>query len=838
MGRIILIFLLAVNLFGMSYDLKKGWNLLGTKENLDLNSSNLYLAWKFSKGEWQIWTKNKELVKLAKKYGFNFFNIVNIGEGFWLYSDKDKKVVLNGEKGECKKVEIDSSWKLISFCNEVDTQFLDKFKNLLVWTYRNGKWYGYSTDLNLKSKIAQNYNLLSNISSNEGVWVKGEKSYLNTKSYNIYYFYVDENGSISPLSNAEVYDKNNNLIGKTDNSGKISLENSNKVLHLDFNKFENSPVVLNSKTLDYVVLATKKEEIVQNKVSKLFDIGNYRLGGNNLFLAAKIPPKGFFSFTQKYGLIVKKFYVKEDTTISLVEVNESNGSILGAFKVKLEDSFGEPLSIEEDKFSGQFKPFMKSEKLNYDVALMIKTENGIEYLTDCIYVNGKYIADKYVDKVGEYLFVKRPLLYTHKIELNVDKAIIFDTHLNPHIIYKEGSFKSLNKKENITIFAPNYYPLKSVVGENGSFNLKEIKLEEKCFNLYSALSGEPLNGIFVAKFGDKIYNIDAEFGKFCISTDKNVTSLSIDNVEYPVYDKNLTIFKTFKSINSDALTYSDLIDNNGSLIFIYNTISGAKALNIQTDELHSVGNFYFNAFSNNLLGDLATNIYYNFKKTTFSKDDFFDDIGYFVNPFVNANYIYAPTTTAKIVLLNKDGTNPYMSPIYLKTYDGNKTNDLVYLRDFNKSDFIAVVNEGLIYDVNKSTQNVELLYKSSTPLNYYTFAKYENGFLVVDNGDLIDVIKNKTFFNKVSRVLAKNSIVAVESAKVITVYKNWKKLYNIKGNLIKLLLNKNDIFIVTSNSIYKNGLLVAKFKSFILNASLKDGCLLVELKNGKNLIFK
>lgn len=839
MGRIILVLsFIMVNLFGMNYEINKGWNLLGSNENLEVNNSNFLISWKFKDGKWYFYTKNDNLNKIAKKYGYGIFDKINAEEGFWVYSNKDMNISIKGQKEKCQNIDINNSWQLVSFCENIDTKFLDKFKNILVWKYKNNEWYGYSTDNNIKNKIKEKYNLLSNININEGVWIKGNKANLNTNFYNVYYFYLDNNNSIMPLSNVNVYDKNNNLIAKTDNKGRITLNSTNKILHLNYNKFANTPLVLDSKIANYVKLVTKKEKLVKTKISKLFDIGNYRLGGTNLFLEEKIPPKGFFSFDNKYGFIVKKFYIKEDTTISVEEVNESNSSIIGACQVKLENSLGEPISIKEDKFTGQFKIFVKTKKINGNVALMLKKDNKFEYLTPCIYLNGKYVAQKYVDKIGEYVFVKRPLLYSHNIKLNVDKAIIFDSNFNPHIIYKNGSFSTLNKEENVTVFASDYYPLKTTLTNDNNISLQKMKFKNYCFNVSSALNNEALNTQFTAKVYNKIYNITSSLGEFCINSDKNISKLNINGIDYYMNDNNLSIFKVYKEIDSNALTYSDLIDNNGSLMFVYNTIAGAKALDLENNKNYSLENFYFNAYSSNLLGDLADNIYYDSNKTSFSKDDFFDDIGYFVNPFVKSNYVYVPTTTAKIILLNKNGTNPYMSPIYLKTYDTNKTNDLVYLNDFNDTDLIAIVNEGLVYDVNKSTQNVKLLYKADNSLNFYEFAKYQNKFLVIEKGNLIDVFSKKVLFKDVQKVLTNKDILAIENNKKISIYKNNKKLYNLSGDLIKLLLNNKDIFIITQHKIYKNNLLVAEFKADILNASFKKGYFLVEFNNGKNLILK
>ena len=836
---LVLLFVLFNFLFSYVYNIKAGWNLVGIHSEIKVKDlgDNYKIIWSYENGKWSAYSPDSDTLKLIKsKYGV--IEELNSSQAVWIYSDKD--YTLSSSFVDKKYIPFKKGWQLVSLPKEgnISSNVFDIQNIAFVWKYKKG-WYGYSPNEYYQTLIKQKYNFLESIKDNDGFWInaKNDGNIYIGKNYYVYFYYV-KNGKIYPLQYQEVKDNNNNLLGYTDANGRI-FTNSPEILKPG-DDFDFLPVVMSNNIYDYVSFVARKEKNQTNIYSDVFDIGNFRLGGTLVYLEAKIPPKVFLSFDKTYGFVVKKFTTNEDITISVIPKNENNASVLGAMEIKIEDALGNEISQDDAKFSGEFNIYMKSEKIDGDVVIMKKNNGAFDYISDTYYLNGRYISKKNINFLGEFLFVKTPRLYSHKLYFtNVNKAVVIDSSLNSYVINKEGEFKSLNNEENITIFADDFEPLSLSVEDEANITLKPKKYYTHCIVIKNLLNGKALGNYHLNGFyGNEAVSLNTDnSGKTCFVSEKNLSVVVIDDVNYTVDGNLLFYLPKYAEISSNAVSYSDLVDCNFTY-FVYNTTAGAYIYNLDENKTFKLENYVFDSINANIVADMADNIYTvtenGVEKSNFSKDDFFDDIGSFVFAPVKSNeYIFFPVTTAKIVLTDLEGNTAGIAPIYLKTYDDNKTNDLVRLYDINSSFAYAVVNEGLVYLIDKNAQSAELV-KKTDELNSYNVS-FDNGCLYIAadkvykiNGKNINEymdVKTKRIFKKDEYFIASNDV-----------YINGGYSYSFEGNLIKAFKLSDSLMVVTENAIYKNNKKILTFNEKIVNADLKNGYFLIEFENGKNLI--
>lgn len=80
-----------------TFDIKKGWNLLGSSKNInDINRTFFFAStlWKYDNG-WFAASPNKNISELLEKLNINSFNSLEEGDGFWINSDIEIKIDLN-----------------------------------------------------------------------------------------------------------------------------------------------------------------------------------------------------------------------------------------------------------------------------------------------------------------------------------------------------------------------------------------------------------------------------------------------------------------------------------------------------------------------------------------------------------------------------------------------------------------------------------------------------------------------------------------------------------------------------------------------------------------------
>ena len=89
----------AILLSANQFDLVKGWNLIGTNHNIEINNSKLNnpdidIIWRYEKGEWYYFS-NK--IKTDK---YKFTNIIPANKGAWVYSSNNITILENGQQNQ------------------------------------------------------------------------------------------------------------------------------------------------------------------------------------------------------------------------------------------------------------------------------------------------------------------------------------------------------------------------------------------------------------------------------------------------------------------------------------------------------------------------------------------------------------------------------------------------------------------------------------------------------------------------------------------------------------------------------------------------------------------
>ncbi len=92
MKKLLSIAAVGILLSANQFNLVKGWNLIGTNHNIEINNSefnnpSISIVWTFNNGKWSYFS-NK--IKLNKKYDFT--NIIPAKKGAWVYSLIDMNI--------------------------------------------------------------------------------------------------------------------------------------------------------------------------------------------------------------------------------------------------------------------------------------------------------------------------------------------------------------------------------------------------------------------------------------------------------------------------------------------------------------------------------------------------------------------------------------------------------------------------------------------------------------------------------------------------------------------------------------------------------------------------
>lgn len=392
--RLLIVVLMALNLYALDYSIKSGWQLLGTQESIDVNkftNTPILNIWVYRENKWYCYTDDENLKAKLSDYNISSFEYILPNEGFWVYS-AGNYLFSTSNSSSTTSLNLKEGWQLVSlpFEKEVTVDELNLSSIDVVWKFSNGSWNGFSPVETIQNVIENSFQKLTSILPTEGFWIKANSDFnLSLEAYSINLFTITDT-TITPLRFENVYDENGNLIGKSDFYGHVTLSEPKKLFLSD--KYDFQPLVMSNDVKDYVLLAQVLSETnstyVESSNSDFIDIKDYRLSPQEpVAISAAVIPKVFMDFSDNYGLIVKKFYINSDTTLSVVPSVVTNA--IGAFKINLEDSFGNEVTPEEIQFSGEFKPFMKYDGNESRFVLMINDNGEWKFLSDAYLLNGK-----------------------------------------------------------------------------------------------------------------------------------------------------------------------------------------------------------------------------------------------------------------------------------------------------------------------------------------------------------------------------------------------------------------------------------------------------------------
>lgn len=146
-------------------DITPSWNLT-TLSSSDANASEILsenIVWTWEEGSWYNNIPNDS---------YNEINTTSIDKAYWVYSTKDQNQTNYFTYYDNTQFDINSlsnGWNFLGTSEDLAT---DSFQDaLIVWQYKSGNWYGYSSDEELYEKLLQEYNILNSVTKYSGFWL-------------------------------------------------------------------------------------------------------------------------------------------------------------------------------------------------------------------------------------------------------------------------------------------------------------------------------------------------------------------------------------------------------------------------------------------------------------------------------------------------------------------------------------------------------------------------------------------------------------------------------------------------------------------------------------------
>ena len=128
MKKLILTLLFLSELFSFEYNLKSGWNLIGSLKDLNLSTSseNIKMFWSYNSEtkNWEYFSKN------IKNQNYSNLTTLKTGQGFWIYVTKDLKLNKNLQSWYQPNISTTWQWQLTGDLNlsyDVDIYDIDLF---------------------------------------------------------------------------------------------------------------------------------------------------------------------------------------------------------------------------------------------------------------------------------------------------------------------------------------------------------------------------------------------------------------------------------------------------------------------------------------------------------------------------------------------------------------------------------------------------------------------------------------------------------------------------------------------------------------------------------------
>lgn len=694
---------------GDIYNLKNGWNLLGTSSDIvvdDLNKSGIDLVWKYDLGNWSFYSPNSELSEFATSLGYAKALQIASGEGFWIKANTDINLSIATQTTQ-NQFAFHAGWNLCGVRESYqDITLASDLKSAVnsIWKYKNNKWYGFSSNANIQNTMNQvGVESFNTIEKNEGFWLYldddkdpfKETILIPTTPY-LAKIINTSNNTINPLANAEIYNDANELVTSTDFYGVASLQKSG-AYSLKLDGYEAVDFYVNDEGMYLVNVASLEEEPEEDSVITIeFDIGNWYEGSQNTMIEAKVIPKVFSNPSKTYSLIVNEFAANVDLTLSVLEdLTLQEEHLISSMKVVLQTSNGSSINVQASGFVGRFLPIYYNKTLdtNKQYALYFRENNtqSWNYVQMANYDAKKGrlkpIAD--VDKIGEYGFFGFDRLKhfsgSLKDENNTDIGMFYIKQNNNAVsVFKDGQFDLIyNDDTNVTIFADGYKSKLVAISQN----TENIVLEKLVFSELSLkvnnLFGSQLPQTLDMEVEHNITNIGKKFrlelqnehyvilnfpqelmGKEAKLEDGSVVILQ-NGVEITVAPKLNKLETSKNSIDySNMIEFSEKmvnISSNGKIEWYDKTTlekQGEKSLNLE-----SVFDSFIVVGDKLLIGTMAGNIYsvdgnFTISEVKYSVEESFAiEVGskFVFKPILVENEIYWITNYGDAVVTDLDG---------------------------------------------------------------------------------------------------------------------------------------------------------------------------------------
>jgi hypothetical protein len=211
----ILSIIICNSLNASNIEIKTGWNFVGfdNKQVLDKHDDfsdidKINIIWKYDNQNknWELYSPNYVIENKIKDINMTFDTTLDSSNGVWILAKSDFNITENKDHNLSNSdIEIFDGWNLLSAVDNSHISIENNiFNNLLVWIYRDGKWY-LKHNLDNFDKIE--INQLVKINPNEAFWVYKQKSI--TEENNIS---QDTNSSIDIIDNNSTNNEVNNTV--------------------------------------------------------------------------------------------------------------------------------------------------------------------------------------------------------------------------------------------------------------------------------------------------------------------------------------------------------------------------------------------------------------------------------------------------------------------------------------------------------------------------------------------------------------------------------------------------------------------------------------------------
>jgi hypothetical protein len=577
-----------------SISVKTGWNLVGSyvdsASSVLSSNSNVQIAWSWdaSTSTWKGVSSDSAIQsKIAS--ATEELTTINAGDGFWVKATSDTALSLNGsELTDIKSLE--DGWNLVSFkveedSNKVEDVFSSNDNLKTIWEYDNNtsKWKAWSNISEIQKLITDHSEIgtLTTIANGKGYWIHSTdetvvNSIVTPPADFIYINQTVGETLIASLSNANIYNsETEELIGKTDDNGKLSISGKNldpntpvKAMKDDY----TSNVGMLKNGFVSLSLMPLSDSITTDMVAKgaNLPLKNYGFISDDYATVEVAPSEADESLTfamtaYKSGISLPKI----DNAITLLdgeEVAPNSVSVIGAANISLKKSDGTEI-INLSNYDGKLDFSYKLEKFigNLEDILNGKTEvtGGLKTFNQESFnllkkgiedeVISLYLVQQQVDGTWKELAKAKPIVEANKVKLVADmdgKITTFGGGNVAYIIKTEFVTGSTN-----VCFEQQGYRMNNgmIVEENENNNSKYDWIGKPVKNLVligdenvigqSAPSSE--TGCTLVNYKvpllNPMYQITAvSEGNF----DKTVTiNIDFDNLNKAFDDNNVSIYK-------------------------------------------------------------------------------------------------------------------------------------------------------------------------------------------------------------------------------------------------------------------------------------------------------